>query len=66
MFVATHTGFLHGDARVGDQRPKVLLCETKCYWVSRQGTKYRKTTGRPAGDDHWPLWTLDIKTVAKI
>jgi len=64
-FVATHTGVLVGDARVGSQRPKVQLRETKCYWVTRQGTKYRKTTGWPAGDDAWPLWHLDINSVVK-
>lgn len=61
--LATHVGILRGDARVGDQKPRVLLRETKMYWISKWGTKYRKSTGWPTGGDSWPLWTLDIDTV---
>lgn len=63
MFVATHSGILVGDARTGDKQPRVRLRETKCFWITSHGTKFRKFNGWPAGGNAWPMWTLDIKSV---
>jgi hypothetical protein len=64
-FVPTHTGVLVGDARVGSQRPKVQLRETKSYWITQYGTKYRKTDGRSVGWGRWAMAILDINSVVK-
>lgn len=61
----THYGSLVGDARNGFKRRKVMLRETKNYWITEEGYKYRKTTGWPAGNNDWPYWTLDVKTVSE-
>ncbi len=61
----THFGVLFGDSRAGGQTPTVNLRETKNFWVSEGGTKYRKDTGRVPGID-WPMWTLDVSTVKPI
>jgi hypothetical protein len=63
QFIATHAGFLVGDARVGGAKRSVLLRETKLHWVSEQGRKYKKSSGWPTGGDHWPMWTLDAESV---
>lgn len=57
-------GILQGDKRVPQavSRQKVYLRDTKLFFVSTNGTKYRKTTGRPVGVD-WPLYTLEVETV---
>ena len=60
------TGQLRGDARTGDSVPIVLLRETKRYWITKYGVKYRKDNGRPAGNEPWPLWHLDLETVRPI
>ena len=65
-FKATHTGRLHGDARTAGTHRNVQLRETKTCWVDKSGTKYRKSTGWPAGGDSWPLWTLAVETVRPI
>ena len=65
-FKAPHTGLLSGDARVSGRTPRVSLRETKAYWISRDGTKFRKTTGWPTGGDSWPLWTLALETIKPI
>lgn len=61
----THTGQLSGDARSGGKKPLVELRETKNFWVTKNGTKYRKVSGRMAGGDSWPMWWLDVDTVKK-
>jgi hypothetical protein len=66
IFTATHIGFLRGDARIGDVRPKVLLRETKRYWITKTRTKYCKTTGWPVGSGSWPLWKLDTDSVKEM
>jgi hypothetical protein len=62
----THTGILRGyDARTPDNyRRKMLLRETKNFWVTQFGAKYRKDTGRGMGD--WPMYKLDLKTITEI
>lgn len=62
----THTGLLRGDARTGDQRPKVMLRETKNFWVDAYGSKYRKTSGWKVTSEKFPLWHLDVATVKQI
>ena len=59
----THCGNLRGDARAGNKTPLVYLRETKNFWVTRDGIKFRKADGWPAGGGHWPMWTLDLSTV---
>jgi hypothetical protein len=67
QFIATHIGFLIGDARTASlMPPKVLLRETKRYWITQKGTKYRKNTGRPTAGGAWPLWILDLQSIAPI
>jgi hypothetical protein len=65
-FSATHSGVLRGDSRTGGAKPRVLLRETEKFWITKQGTKYRKSTGRPTGGDPWPLWTLDTESVVRL
>ena len=66
IFKPTHVGQLSGDARTGDHRPVVRLRETVKYWISKDGTKFRKSNGWPTGDDSYPLWTLSLETVKPI
>jgi hypothetical protein len=64
-FVATHTGILTGDARNDGKSISVSLRETRLYWVSKSGAKYRKVDGWQAGVDY-PMWTLTLESVKPI
>jgi hypothetical protein len=62
----THEGILEGcDAR---SKPgykfKVKLRETKLYWVTAGGTKYRKDSGW--GVDQWPMYHLLVATIVPV
>ena len=62
----THTATLIGaDSRT----PAGYACvvgvrETKLYWVTIFGMKYKKTTGQGIGD--WPMYRLDLATIQPI
>lgn len=60
----THIGYLRGcDARTSvGYRKLVQLRETKLYWVTEHGIKYRKDGGWEAGAD-WPMYKLDLESV---
>ena len=62
----THTATIRGnDARTpAGAKAKIKVRETKCYWISEHGIKYRKPTGHGVGD--WPMFDLDIKTLSPI
>lgn len=59
----THIGILTGDARSGGRKPRVKLRETAKFWVTEGGLKYRKSTGRMATNDAWPMWWLDLDSI---
>lgn len=59
----THEGTIRG---VDNRTPqayqfRAALRETKLYWVTTHGMKYRKKSGRGMGD--WPLFRLDLDSV---
>lgn len=62
----THTGIMRGcDARTPDNfKRKVMLRETKMYWMDQYNTRYRKTDGRTRGD--WPMYRLDLDSVTSL
>ena len=62
----THAGVIVGsDARVSSGFTKAIqLRETKLYWVSDYGHKFKKTTGYGTGD--WPLYRLKLSSVKKM
>ena len=62
-FIPTHIGRLIGDARSGGKQPWTPLRETPNYWVTKHGTKYKKSTGWKAGEEKWFMWSLDIETI---
>lgn len=59
----THTGIIRGnDARTPNgAKKRIKIRETKCYWISEHGSKYREPSGRGVGD--WPMFDLDINTI---
>ena len=59
----THEGTIKGvDNRTPDgYQFREALRETKRYWVTTHGIKYRKAGGRGIGD--WPLYRLDLDSV---
>lgn len=59
----THFGHLKGDARAGGRSPRIFLRETKNFWITQDGIKFRKSDGWPTGGGDWPMWTLDLSTV---
>ncbi len=62
----THIGDLIGDARAPG-RHQVLLRETKHFWVTKNGSKYRKGGfGSRAGNITWPLYHLDLNSIRPI
>jgi hypothetical protein len=62
----THEGILEGnDARSKPgTKIKVKLRETKRYWVTEGGNKYRKDNGWGVGQ--WPMYTLVVATVIPV
>ena len=65
-YVFTHRGTIRGcDRRVHDLFRKVIrLRETKLYWISAYGSKYKKSNGYPPCD--WPMYKLMLDTVAPL
>lgn len=63
----THTGILIGcDARIpNDYRRCIFLRETKNFWVSRNGCRYRKSDLRPPGCDS-PMDKIEKETINKL
>ena len=59
----THEGTIKGcDARTPDgYQFRSALRETKRFWVTTHGMKFRKQGGRGIGD--WPLYRLEVDTV---
>ena len=67
----THKGDLVGcDARTPlDYRETIELRETANYWMAQNGrwwTKYRKRDGYKTGEDKWPMFRLDLKSIRPI
>lgn len=62
----THTGVLKGnDNRTARNCSfQVKLRETKIYWITEKGGKYKKKNGWGMGD--WPLYSLDLNSIKKI
>lgn len=56
-----YTGIVTGDARNGNAKKRIKLRQTKMFWVSESGAKFRKSDGSGTGD--WPLWSLDINSI---
>ncbi len=63
----THTAYEVGvDARTPkNYRRKVLLCETKTMWISKDGRRYMKRSGGYTAGD-LPMFKLDIETIIEI
>lgn len=62
----THKGYVVGvDARTPDGY-KVLrkLRETKNFWITERGEKYRKHNGYSIGK--WPVYKLDLNSVVAL
>lgn len=59
----THVGIIVGvDARVPrSYQEKILLRETKNFWVSQHGLKYRKSDGYRPGS--WPMYKLLLDSI---
>ena len=62
----THKAVMQGqDARTSGMKPRwIRLRETKLFWVSQNGTKYRKTYGTQATE--WPLYFIDLETITEL
>ena len=43
----------------------ILLRETKKFWITDHGCKYRKQSGMPANET-WPTCVLDINSIKPI
>lgn len=59
----THIGLLTGNDRRTPKDTKfwVELRQTKNYWITEHGTKYRKRDGWGVGE--YPLYSLELKTI---
>lgn len=58
----THIGVCRGvDSRTPDIAFKICLRETKLYWVSKNGTKFKKKNGNAVGD--WPMYGLYLNSI---
>jgi len=59
----THTGIISGqDSRSpSGYRVRCSLRETQNFWITTNGTKYRKADGQGTGD--WPMYSLDLATI---
>lgn len=64
----THTGEITGnDARTPDGfRQRMYLRETPKFWIGKHGQKYRKSDGAMSPRTAWPMYSLDIASVAPI
>jgi len=61
----THQGYISGsDARTRPDFKKLIkLRETKNFWVSEHGSKFRKLGFAGMGIGDWPLYRLDVKSI---
>jgi hypothetical protein len=59
----THIGIIRGqDSRTpSGYKVKCSLRETRNFWITTNGTKYRKADGQGTGD--WPMTMLDLDTI---
>jgi len=64
MKTLTHAGIIK-QAKFGtSSRSLVKLRETKCYWITEKGTRYRKETGSIVGLSIWDgVNHLELDTV---
>lgn len=62
MSKITHTGIEVGIAYNRGIKRKLKLRETKNYYISEYGTKYRKGDGSLVGEK-FPIFSLDISTI---
>lgn len=44
----------------------VNLRETKCFWISESGEKFRKTSGSRVGNSAWDYTKLDLNSITEI
>ncbi len=44
----------------------VKFRETKCFWISEAGEKFRKTTGSRVGNGTWDCTRLDLNSITEI
>lgn len=61
----THTGVVVNHNYGKPYRTPVKLRESAKYWISEGGTKYRKTTGDPAGATVWTQTRLQLESIAE-
>lgn len=61
--ILTHEGFYRGcDSRTpSDSRWRCKLRETKLFWISGAGKKFRKDDGHTPGT--WPMYCLVLDSV---
>ena len=64
----THIGIVRGcDARTNPNwRRRVLLRETKRYWITNKGRRFHKTGFVGAGVGEWPLYRLIPESIEKL
>ena len=63
----THIGYVTGcDSRIcPEYRRKILLRETKYFWISKDGQRYcKKKFGRTPGD--WPMYKIELDSIQPI
>ena len=65
MSKMTHTGIEVGCAYNKDIKRKLKLRETKNYYISEYGTKYRKGDGRRVGE-RFAIFSLDISSISSL
>lgn len=62
--IYTHLGRIEGnDARSDNYSRLVELRQSKLYWITKNGEKFRKDTGRAPGK--WPMFRLNLETIKK-
>ena len=61
----THKGMVVGNVHNRGITKEVKLRETKKYYISEYGTKYRKDTGSITGEK-FPIFELDISTIKEL
>lgn len=44
----------------------VKLRETKCFWISETGEKFRKTSGSRVGNGSWDCTRLELNSITEI
>ena len=61
----THIGMEVGRAYNKGMKREIKLRETKNYYISAYGTKYRKDDGSITGEK-FPIFKLDISTIKEL